>query len=72
MEDGRQDAIEKEEERVNKRAELMGEAIEAFEQNIQAMKDELRANGKETNDQTNIVAKSKHFALQYLLKNQRR
>jgi hypothetical protein len=31
MEDGRQDALEKEEERVNRRAELMGEAIEAFE-----------------------------------------
>ena len=50
MEDGRQDALEKEEERVNRRAELMGEAIEAFEQNIQAMKDELRANGEDTND----------------------
>ena len=34
MEDTRQDALEKEEERVNKRAELMSEAIEAFEQNI--------------------------------------
>ena len=50
MEDVRQEAQEKEEERVNRRAELMSEAIEAFEQNIQAMKDELRANGDEEQD----------------------